>query len=70
MATAAEKLKQVREEERLSSTYIAKKLGVHAQTYRRWENGETEVPYDQYVRIMTMFGYDVVEVKDFRENRI
>lgn len=70
MATAANKLRQVRTKERVSANYVAEKLSVHPQTYRRWEDGETQVPYDQYVRFMTMFGYDVVEVKDFRENKL
>lgn len=70
MATVPEKLKQVRKEAGVSANFMGERLGVNPQTYRRWESGETHIPYHEYCRVMAMFGYDVVEVKDFRENKL
>jgi transcriptional regulator with XRE-family HTH domain len=57
----------VRKENGRSAEYVARQLGVHGQTYRRWESGESKVPYDEFCRMMALFGYDVLEVKNFRE---
>lgn len=38
------KVRDLREDNDLSQEDVAKLLGEHTTTYRRWETGETEIP--------------------------
>ncbi len=51
------RVKDLREDNDFTQEYIAKKLKQHITTYRRWENGETEIPTHIIIELCRM--YDV-----------
>lgn len=38
------RIRDMREDKDLTQEDVAKMLGTHTTTYRRWETGETEIP--------------------------
>lgn len=57
-----------RREKGYSRRKAAEKLGISYSSIGRWENGGSSVPYSEYCRIMALYDYDVVELKEFRES--
>ncbi|HEM6028791.1 TPA: helix-turn-helix transcriptional regulator, partial [Streptococcus suis] len=41
------RLKELRQEKKLSQKELAKKIGVHYRTLQNWENGESQIKPDK-----------------------
>ena len=53
------RLKELREEKRLSQKEIAEALGVNEKTVSRWENGESTIKSDKAQALADYFGVSV-----------
>ncbi|HGA1204220.1 TPA: helix-turn-helix domain-containing protein [Streptococcus suis] len=53
------KLKELRQEKKLSQKELAKKIGVHYRTLQNWENGESQIKPDKAQALADHFGVSV-----------
>lgn len=52
-------IRKLREEEKLTQGYIAKRLGVVQQTYSNYERGNTEVPLEHLSKLADYYGVSI-----------
>ena len=62
-----EKLKDIRDEKRLSQKAISEKLGVAVSTYANWEQGRTEPCINDIYRLIEVFEVDANELFDINK---
>ncbi|HFI0327738.1 TPA: helix-turn-helix domain-containing protein [Streptococcus suis] len=63
------RLKELRQEKKLSQKELAKKIGVHYRTLQNWENGESQIKPDKAKQLADFFGVQVsylLGYSDFR----
>lgn len=53
------RLKELRQEKKLSQKELAKTIGVHYRTLQNWENGESQIKPDKAQQIADFFGVSV-----------
>ncbi|MGF0111882.1 helix-turn-helix domain-containing protein [Streptococcus sp. SGI.013] len=53
------RLKELRQEKKLSQKELAKKIGVHYRTLQNWENGESQIKPDKAQALADYFGVPV-----------
>lgn len=53
------RLKELRQEKKLSQKELAKKIGVHYRTLQNWENGESQIKPDKAQALADYFGIPV-----------
>ncbi|MFZ1758942.1 MAG: helix-turn-helix transcriptional regulator [Streptococcus suis] len=53
------RLKELRQEKKLSQKELAKKIGVHYRTLQNWENGESQIKPDKAQALADYFGVSV-----------
>lgn len=53
------RLKELRQEKKLSQKELAKKIGVHYRTLQNWENGESQIKPDKAQALADHFGVSV-----------
>lgn len=53
------RLKELRQEKKLSQKELAKTIGVHYRTLQNWENGESQIKPDKAKKLADFFGVDV-----------
>ncbi|MGQ7550694.1 helix-turn-helix domain-containing protein [Streptococcus suis] len=53
------RLKELRQEKKLSQKELAKKIGVHYRTLQNWENGESQIKPDKAQKLAEHFGVSV-----------
>lgn len=52
-------IRKLREEEKLTKGYIAKRLGIVQQTYSNYERGNTEVPLGHLSKLADYYGVSI-----------
>lgn len=62
------KLKELRQEKKLSQKELAKKIGVHYRTLQNWENGESQIKPDKAQALADYFGVSVGYLLGYSEN--
>lgn len=62
-STFADRLRALRVGKDLTQAVAAESVGVHLQTYMRWERGTTEPSFTQLCALAELFG---VQLNDFR----
>lgn len=66
------RLKELRQEKKLSQKELAKTIGVHYRTLQNWENGESQIKPDKAEKLADFFGvsvgyllgYEVIDLMD------
>ena len=53
------RLKELRQEKKLSQKELAKTIGVHYRTLQNWENGESQIKPDKAKKLADFFGVSV-----------
>lgn len=53
------RLKELRQEKKLSQKELAKTIGVHYRTLQNWENGESQIKPDKAEKLADFFGVSV-----------
>ena len=53
------RIKELREEKKLSQTALAESVGTSQRNIGRWENGENEPTYSQLVKLADYFGVTI-----------
>ena len=53
------RLKELRQEKKLSQKELAKTIGVHYRTLQNWENGESQIKPDKAQQLADFFGVSV-----------
>ncbi|MEH0962837.1 helix-turn-helix transcriptional regulator [Streptococcus anginosus] len=53
------RLKELRQEKKLSQKELAENIGVHYRTLQNWENGESQIKPDKEERLADFFGVSV-----------
>ncbi len=56
------RLKELREEQKLSQRDVAQKLGCAVSTYANWEQGRTEPDISDIYRLISVFDIDANEL--------
>jgi len=51
-----ERLKELKNERRLSNIVLGKNVGIDNSTICRWEKGENDIKGDHLIRLATFFG--------------
>lgn len=66
------RLKELRQEKKLSQKELAENIGVHYRTLQNWENGESQIKPDKAQRLADYFGVSVGYLLGYNEghNRI
>lgn len=62
-----EKLKELRQEKRVSQNEVAEALGVAVSTYANWEQGRTEPSIYDIYRLIEIYGIEANELFDINE---
>lgn len=62
------RLKELRQEKRLSQKELAKKIGVHYRTLQNWENGESQIKPDKAQALADHFGVSVGYLLGYETN--
>lgn len=68
------RLKELRQEKKLSQKELAKKIGVHYRTLQNWENGESQIKPDKAEKLADFFGVSVgyllgYDIETFTQNQ-
>lgn len=63
------RLKELRQEKKLSQKELAKKIGVHYRTLQNWENGESQIKPDKAQALADYFGVPVGYLLGYVEDR-
>ena len=53
------RIKELREDKKISQTTLANSVGTSQRNIGRWENGENEPTYSQLVKIADYFGVTI-----------
>ncbi|WFA77061.1 helix-turn-helix domain-containing protein [Streptococcus suis] len=61
------RLKELRQEKKLSQKELAKKIGVHYRTLQNWENGESQIKPDKAQALADHFGVEVGYLLGYNE---
>lgn len=61
------RLKELRQEKKLSQKELAKKIGVHYRTLQNWENGESQIKPDKAQALADYFGVEVGYLLGYNE---
>ncbi|WP_104929843.1 helix-turn-helix transcriptional regulator [Streptococcus suis] len=61
------RLKELRQEKKLSQKELAKKIGVHYRTLQNWENGESQIKPDKAQALADHFGVSVGYLLGYEE---
>ncbi|MFI3051314.1 helix-turn-helix domain-containing protein [Streptococcus suis] len=62
------RLKELRQEKKLSQKELAKKIGVHYRTLQNWENGESQIKPDKAQALADYFGVSVGYLLGYETN--
>lgn len=62
------RLKELRQEKKLSQKELAEKIGVHYRTLQNWENGESQIKPDKAQALADYFGVSVAFLLGFADN--
>lgn len=62
------RLKELRQEKKLSQKEIALELQVPLRTYQRWENGESQIKQDKAQKLADYFGVSVGYLLGYETN--
>ena len=54
----SEKLRGLRAEKRYSLEQIAQKIGIHRETYRKYENNPYEMSVETFIKILSIYDTD------------
>lgn len=63
------RLKELRQEKKLSQKELAKKIGVHYRTLQNWENGESQIKPDKAQALADRFEVSVGYLLGYTEDR-
>ncbi len=63
------RLKELRQEKKLSQKELAKKIGVHYRTLQNWENGESQIKPDKAQALADYFGVSVGYLLGYADDR-
>ncbi|HFU4001217.1 TPA: helix-turn-helix domain-containing protein [Streptococcus suis] len=63
------RLKELRQEKKLSQKELAEKIGVHYRTLQNWENGESQIKPDKAQALADHFGVSVGYLLGYSEYR-
>ncbi len=58
--TISGKLKGIRAEKGYSQEEIAEKLGIHRETFRKYENDPSSMEIAQFLKILDIYGVDTI----------
>ena len=61
------RLKELRQEKKLSQKELAKKIGVHYRTLQNWENSESQIKSDKAQKIADYFGVNTAYLLGFSD---
>ena len=62
------RLKELRQEKKLSQKELAKKIGVHYRTLQNWESGESQIKPDKAEKLADFFGVSVGYLLGYTNN--
>lgn len=62
------RLKELRQEKKLSQKELAKTIGVHYRTLQNWENGESQIKPDKAQALADFFGVSVGYLLGYTNN--
>jgi transcriptional regulator with XRE-family HTH domain len=67
--TTGEMLRNLRLKKGLTQQGVSMDMGVNVRTYRRWENNESTMSVDSFIRLLNIFGMkvDVVNTKEIKK---
>lgn len=63
------RLKELRQEKKLSQKELAKTIGVHYRTLQNWENGESQIKPDKAQQLADFFGVSVGYLLGYTDNK-
>lgn len=63
------KLREIRENQKLSQKAVAVKLGISCQQYQKYESGENRIPTNSLVIFCELTNSDIKELTDFNINK-
>lgn len=63
------RLKELRQEKKLSQKELAENIGVHYRTLQNWENGESQIKPDKAQQLADYFGVSVGYLLGYSEYR-
>ena len=55
-------LKEIRERRGFTQAKVAEIIGVRTRTYRRWENGDQQIPSGRLLSLSKLFGLPIEEL--------
>lgn len=58
--TISGKLKGIRAEKGYSQEEVAEKLGVHRETFRKYENDPSSLEMEQFLKILDIYGINTI----------
>ena len=62
------RLKELRQEKKLSQKEIALELQIPLRTYQRWENGESQIKPDKAEKLADFFGVSIAHLLGYDDN--
>ncbi|NQP30720.1 helix-turn-helix transcriptional regulator [Streptococcus suis] len=62
------RLKELRQEKKLSQKELAKKIGVHYRTLQNWENGESQIKPDKAQALADYFEVNLAYLLGFTDS--
>lgn len=62
------RLKELRQEKKLSQKELAKTIGVHYRTLQNWENGESQIKPDKAQQLADFFGVSIAHLLGYDDN--
>lgn len=62
------RLKELRQEKKLSQKELAKKIGVHYRTLQNWENGESQIKPDKAQKLADYFGVNTAYLLGYSDS--
>ena len=63
------RLKELRQEKKLSQKELAENIGVHYRTLQNWENGESQIKPEKAQQLADFFGVSVGYLLGYESNR-
>ena len=63
------RLKELRQEKKLSQKELAENIGVHYRTLQNWENEESQIKSDKSQQLADYFGVSVAYLLGFTDNK-
>ena len=64
--TTGEMLRSLRVKNGLTQQAASMAMGVNVRTYRRWENNESTIHVNDFIKLLSIYGMklDIVRIKD------